>query len=33
MAIEKGNPDIVQLLLSKRDINVNIKSISKNFQK
>ena len=27
MAVEKGNPDIVQLLLNREEIDVNIRSV------
>lgn len=29
MAVEKGNPDIVQLLLNREEIDVNIRSVFK----
>lgn len=32
MAVEKGNPDIVQLLLNRDEIDVNIRSVLKNNQ-
>lgn len=27
MAVEKGNPDIIQLLLNREEIDVNIRSV------